>query len=224
MKNCFALAALIMIYFLAGCKKDNKEPPSSVLSGKIVYNKLPLGLRSSGVELELWQYGYQLRNKIPIYVSQDGSYSAKIFDGSYKLTLLRGNGPWVEKTDSIDVVVKGSTIADVTVDPFFIVNNFTCTRSGNNVTANVSIQRVNTSKALEAVRFYIGQTIVTDQNNNSLTVAKDAGAITDITQPVSFTATIPAALVAKDAVFVRIGIKTSGVTELLYSAPIEIAK
>lgn len=222
MKNYFALLALITIYFLAGCKKDNKESPSSILTGKILYNKLPLNLRSSGVELELWQYGYQLRNKIPVYVSQDGSYSARLFNGSYKLTLLRGNGPWVDKTDSIDVVVKGATTADVTVDPYFIVNSFTCTRSGNTLTGIVNIQRVNTSKALEVVRFYVGQTVVTDQTNNALTMEKNAS--TDISQPVTFTATVPASLASKEVIFVRVGVKASGVAELLYSQPIEVAK
>lgn len=217
MKNYLAFIICGALLF-AGCKKDNKEAPSSVLSGKIVYNKLPLGLRSGGVELELWQYGYQVRSKIPVYVSQDGSYSAKIFNGNYKLTMLRGNGPWAEKLDSIDINLKGSMTMDVTVDPYFVIGNVTYTKTDTTVTASVTIQRVNTTRNLEAVNLYIGQTIVTDHvNNGGNTAELAASAIPNITQPITITAKIPAALLTKDYVYARVGIKTSGVNERLYS-------
>lgn len=218
----YNLLYITLLLFVIGCKKDNKEPPSAVISGRIMYQNQPLSVRSGGVELELWQYGYQLRNKIPVYVKQDGSFSAKVFGGNYKLTLLRGNGPWAEKTDSMDVQAGGSTNVDVTVDPYFIISNASYTRSNNVVTATFNLQRVNQSRALEAARLYIGQTTIVDQNNNSANVSKPAAQITDLTQPVTITANVPAALQAKASIFVRVGVKTNGVAELLYTLPFEL--
>jgi hypothetical protein len=216
------LVAGLLIFI--GCKKDNKEPPSSIISGRILYQGQPLSVRSGGVELELWQYGYQLRNKINVYVKQDGSFSARVFNGSYKMTLLKGNGPWADKPDSIDVQVNGSNTTDVTVDPYFIINNVTYERAGNSITATFRLQPVNTSRTLEAARLYIGQTTIVDQNNNMANVAKPANQIPDFGQPVTITANIPAALQTKDYLYVRVGVKTNGVAELLYSLPVELSK
>jgi hypothetical protein len=215
------LLYITLLLFVISCKKDNKEPPSAVISGRIVYQNQPLSVRSGGVELELWQYGYQLRNKIAVYVKQDGTFSAKVFGGNYKLTLLRGNGPWAEKTDSIDVQ-GGTSDINVTVDPFFIISNATYTRSNNVVTATFNLQRVNQTRTLEAARLYIGQTTIVDQNNNAANVSKPAAQITDLSQPVTITANVPAALQTKASIFVRVGVKTNGVAELLYTIPFEL--
>ena len=96
-------------------------------------------------------------------------------------------------------------------------------KAGNNINATFNLQRVNTSKNLELVRIYVGQTIITDQTNNAGTAQKAAAVITDLTQPVTLSIPIPASLSAKDYVFVRVGVKTVGVAELLYSMPVKIA-
>ena len=77
----FALA----IFLTAGCEKDNRTPPESVLTGHIVYNKVPIGVRSGGVSFEIWQHGYQVFSKIALNIAQDGSFTATLFDGDYKL-------------------------------------------------------------------------------------------------------------------------------------------
>ncbi len=179
-----ASAAIIL---LTACKKDNYAPPSSQLAGKVVYQGQPIGVRSSGIQLELWQRGYQLFTKIPVYIDQDGSFSATLFDGNYKLVRLKGNGPWADNTDSIDVTVKGNTIIDVPVDPYFIIKNASVQKNGSNIDAAFTVQAVNTSKSLELIRLYLGLTTITDQNNNAANVSKAAAAI-DITQPVTLKA------------------------------------
>jgi hypothetical protein len=110
---------------------------------------------------------------------------------------------------------------DVPVDPYFIIKTATFQKNGTDVTATFTVQSVNTSKSLELVRIYLGQTIIVDQNNNATNSQKLAAAI-DISQPVTLTATIPAALAAKDYFYVRVGVKASGVAELAYSAPQKI--
>jgi hypothetical protein len=223
MKRKLFSLILILSVVLVSCKKDNREPPKSTITGTIMYNKQPLSVKQSGssggVELELWQYGYQLLNKIPVYVNQDGKFSAKVFDGNYKLTLVRDNGPWANRTDSINVVVKGSTDVDVTVDPYFLISNATFQRSGTIITATFNIAKINTTKALELARLYIGQTLITDQGNNATNVSKAAAAIPDLSVPVTISATVPASLATKDYVYVRLGVKAVGVNELLYTQP-----
>src|SRR5438105_1762586 len=119
------LSSLIIAFVIifTGCKKDNYSPPGSTITGRVIYQSQPLGVRSNGVQLELWQHGFQLFSKIPVYLAEDGTFSASVFDGNYKLTLLKGNGPWADKTDSIDVTVKGAATVDVPVDPYFIIKN-----------------------------------------------------------------------------------------------------
>jgi hypothetical protein len=65
--------------------------------------------------------------------------------------------------------------------------------------------------------------VLVDQNNNRANVSKPAAQIPDLSQPVTITAAIPAALQSQEAIFVRVGVKTSGVAELIYSLPVEIS-
>lgn len=211
--------SLAVIILVAGCKKDNYDPPASTLKGRVVYQGQPLGVRSNGVQLELWQPGFQLYTKIPVYIAQDGSFSAALFDGDYKLTRLRGNGPWVDNTDTINVQVRGNSTVDVPVDPYFIVKSEAYSKTTTTITGVVTLQKVNTTRALELVRIYVGQTIVTDQTNNAQNAQVAASAIPDVTQPITLNVAIPAALATKDYVYVRVGVKTVGVAELVYGVP-----
>ena len=217
-KKCLPFI-LILSIFLSYCKKDNLEPPSSTISGRIVYDKEPLGLRSNGVQLELWQNGYQLFSKIPVYVKQDGTFSASVFDGNYKLTLLKGNGPWADKVDTINVNVNGSVSVDVPVNPFFTIKNETFQKNGMEITATFNLKKIDDTKELEYARVYIGQTTITDQNINVANVTVPASSITDILKPITTSINIPASLSNKEYVFARVGVKTVGVAELLYSQP-----
>jgi hypothetical protein len=49
-----------------------------------------------------------------------------------------------------------------------------------------------------------------------------AADITDITQPVTLTVAIPPSLSAKGYVYARVGVKTAGIAEMLYSQPQKI--
>lgn len=213
---------LVLAASLTGCSKDNYDAPESKLTGRIVYQGKTLGLRSDGVQLELWQHGYTFFSKIPIFVNQDGTFSASVFDGDYKLVRLRGNGPWADNTDSIDVKVSGGAAVDVPVDPYFIISNETFQRTGTtSVSVSVNIQQVNTTRTLEKVKLYIGQTMILDDNNNAASGEKPAADIT-LSQPVSITVNIPSSLASKDYVYARAAVKTNGVGEYLYTQPIKV--
>ncbi|RYY29657.1 MAG: DUF3823 domain-containing protein [Chitinophagaceae bacterium] len=222
MKNNIFYLLTILCTVVISCTKDNKDAPGATIKGTVKYGDVPVGVRSNGVQLELWQYGYQLFSKIPVHINQDGTFSAAVFDGKYKLTMLRGNGPWADKVDSMDVSVNGSTNIDVVVEPYFVIRNPAFQKIGNQVNATFTLQRINTTRPLELVRIYIGQTVITDQNNNAANAQKLAAAVPDLSQPVTLSATIPASLLNKKNVFVRIGVKAVGVGELFYSPSSEL--
>jgi hypothetical protein len=218
------LAFLVMTSWvmLTGCEKDNYQQPKSVLKGRIVHDGQAIGLRSNGVQLELWQHGYQLFTKIPVYIQQDGTFSASLFDGNYKLVRLRGNGPWIDNSDSIDIQLKGSMELDVPVTPYFVFKNDTYQKGEKAVSATFNLQQVNTSRQIERVNLYIGTTTIVDANNNAGNVQKVAADLTDLTKPVTLSAPLSAALASREYVFVRLGVKTAGVGEMLFGAPQKI--
>ncbi|MGI4021958.1 MAG: DUF3823 domain-containing protein [Janthinobacterium lividum] len=212
---------LFSVAGISSCKKDNYEAPKSKLSGRVIYQGQPVGVRSNTALLQLWQHGYAFFTAIPIFIDQNGSFSALLFDGDYKLTRLNGSGPWMNQTDSIDVHVSGNTVVDVPVNPYFIVSNATYQRSGTTITSSITVQKANATSQLEEVRLYVFRTILLDQNNSDATT-NIAGATVTPGQPVTATVTIPASLANADAVYVRAGVKTVGVNELAYSAPQKI--
>ena len=214
--------ALGFVLFLASCEKDNRAEPKSVLKGRIVHEGQPIGVRSNGVQLEIWQSGYQLFTKIAVFVKQDGTFSASLFDGNYKLVRLRGNGPWVDNTDTIQVELRGSKELDVPVKPFFIFKNDTYSKGEGKVSATFNLQQVDASRTLERVNLYVGTTMIVDPNNNGGNAQVLAAAITDLTKPITLTTTLSSALAGRDYVYARIGVKTSGVGEMLFGAPQKI--
>ena len=209
--------ALGMVAVFPACKKDNYEPPSSILTGQVVYQSQPIGVRSNGVQLELWQSGYQLFSKIPVYINQEGKFSASLFDGDYKLTQLKGNGPWVDNTDTINVHVAGATTVDVPVQPYFVIKSQTIQKSGTTVTATAKVDKIVTTANIERVSFYVGSTVLVDANIKEGFDDKTGAALTDLSQPLNFTITPSAALVAKGYLYGRVGVKTTGVAEMVYS-------
>jgi hypothetical protein len=208
-------AILSLVLVAASCNYDNFDPPQSMLEGRVVYQGEPLGLRSEGVQLELWQPGYELFQKIPLHVDQDGSFSASLFDGDYKLTLLRGNGPWLDQTDSIDVQVRGGKILDVEVQPYYTLSSPQLSRNSGQINASVQVNSVNPTRAVELVAIYVGRTAILDAVRNEANLVI-SGEELDLSSPIDLNIDLPASLSGRD-VYVRVGVKTAGVQELLYS-------
>ncbi|MEZ0542815.1 DUF3823 domain-containing protein [Fibrella arboris] len=202
---------------LASCAKDNYEPPKSTLTGRVIYDNQPIGVRTNGVQLELWQRGYQLFTKIPVQVSQEGTFSAALFDGDYKLVRLRGNGPWVDNTDTINVSVRGAATIDVPVQPYFVIRNPTIQRSGTSLTGSLTVGQVVTGRAIERVTMYVGTTQFVDVTNNVGSASLTGTALADLSKALSVPLTLPAAVSSRPYFYARIGVKTVGVAELIYS-------
>lgn len=217
--TCFTLL-LALAAGISSCKKDNYEAPKSTLSGRVVFQGQPVGVRSNGTQLQIWQRGYAFFTPIAVYIDQTGRFSALLFDGDYKITRVAG-APWLPQTDSVSVKVSGDTQIDVPVSPYSVVSNAAYTRNGTTITANITVQKAQATSQIEAVRLYVFRTTLVDQNNADATTNVDG---TTVTSGQAFTAnvTVPASLTSAEAVYVRVGVKTAGVNELAYSAPTKI--
>lgn len=203
------------VIIMAGCTKDNFDSPTSMLTGTVTYNGSPVGVKTGGTQLELWQYGFQLKSKIAVQIAQDGTYSAILFDGNYKLVRLAG-APWVNQTDSIDVTVSGATKVDVPVVPYFTITGETFSYAGGVLSASCTINKVGTVN-IERLTLYIGTTSIVDASNNGGKSDKTGSALSNLTVPLSYSYTVPTTLASRSYIYARIGVKTTGVNELLYT-------
>lgn len=214
------LASLAIVVSLTACDYrafDNYDPPGSLLSGRVVYQGAPVGVRSNGVQLELWQPSYELNEKIPIHVDQDGSFSAKLFDGDYKLNLRAGNGPWLDSQDTIFIQVRGGAEVEVPVTPYYVIENPSVEHSGGAIRATFQVRAVEPSRDVEYVGLYLSSTSFVDRINMAASAELGGTAVADLSTPITLSVDLPDALAESGSAYARIGIKTVGVDEMLYA-------
>jgi hypothetical protein len=228
-----AIAATLVasVTVLAGCDNifgtDNYDPPSSTLTGQVVYQGEPVGVRSDGVELELWQPDFELDEKIEVFVDQDGSFSAVLFDGSYEINLLAGSGPWVDNPERIPFDLRGEMTLEIPVVPYYTVQDESIANNNDVVEATFTLGQVETSRAVQYVGLYVSTTVFVDRTNQVVHVER-AGDQIDPGAPISLSVALPANIRVgpgpdpRTKVFARIGIKTVGVAEMLFSPVYEI--
>lgn len=210
------------------CKKDNYEAPSSTLSGKLVYQGEAIGVERNQVPFELYQFGFGKVGPIGQSFAQDGSYSAKLFDGEYKLIIPNGQGPFMVKQlasgapDSITISLHGSQTQDIEVTPFYMIRNPQFTAAGGKVMATFKVEKIVTdanAKDIEKVELYINKTqFVSRGGDDNIASADMAG--TDIADPnnITLSVTVPTNITpAQNYVFARVGVKIAGVEDRLYS-------
>lgn len=215
MRKLLILSTTLLL-LLVGCEYDNYDAPKSTLSGRVVYNGEQVGVRTGGTQLELWQHGYDLFEKIPVHIAHDGTFSALLFDGDYKLVRLAG-APWQNQTDTIDVTVSGNTVKDVDVVPYYTVSGETYTKSSDVITAKFTVSRITSDANVASVRVYLGKNFLTDQNRHFKAVDVDLSEydvtndVITITQEVE----IPSGL--KDYAFARVGVRSDKSNEYYYT-------
>lgn len=216
MKSYIFLSLTFLLVILAGCEYDNFEEPSSEITGEIIYNDEPIGVKSNEVELELWQSGYELDNDIPIYINQNGSFTTTVFDGRYQLVLREGNGPWVNNTDSIDVDLNGRAEVDVPVEPFYIIDDESIEYSDGSIEATFTVREINDSENLEFVGLYIGENTIVDQIYNEANSTQAGDEISFGSQSEA-SVSLSDRLSNRDYIFARVGLKVAGRSELLFT-------
>ena len=229
---------LLLTVGLAACQKDNFAPPQSTFSGRVVYKGDPILVQSANVTapnnnsdfpvyLELWQAAYNNRSSIRIPLKQDGSFSALLFDGNYKLIVPNGQGPFLWKRtaantpDSLNINIQGSQTMDIEVMPYYMLRSPQFTVSGRKVAGSVKLEKIITDavngKTVERVSLYVNTTQFVDAGN-SINKADLAGsAIKDLNSVSLTTADIPALVPSQSYVYARIGLKITGVEDMIYT-------
>lgn len=232
MKHLFRyMCVLSLAATLFSCKKDNYEPPKSTLSGRLVYQGETIQVERNQVPFQLYQFGFGRVGAIGGIFAQDGTYSALLFDGEYKLIIPNGQGPfmWKQTTsgtpDSISVTMNGNQELDLEVTPYYLVKNTQITGSGGNVTATFSLDKIITdanAKDIETVYLYVNKTQFVSGGNQ---VASSSIAGTDITDmnSVSMSVAVPALVPAQNYVFARIGVRIAGVEDMLFSPLVQVS-
>lgn len=215
-KIIYIILGLGIVFSQAGCEYDNFDEPEAILSGSVVYEGEPIGVRTNGPQLELWQDGYELEYNIPVHIAHDGSYSVSLFNGEYKMVIKNG-GPWMPQlNDTIIVRVDGNTIYDVAVTPYYIIENESFQKTGNSITANFTIEKIASEGDIESVNLYLGKSILTDQNKKEHAELVDLSNIT-IGEETTFTVDIPEDLLNAGYVFVRVGVRSTLSNEFYYT-------
>lgn len=216
MKKYILSTLFILGALFSSCEYDNYDEPKSTLHGKVVYNGTPVSVRTNGPQFELFQYGYDKEGSIPVYIAHDGTYSVSLFSGEYKLVRKAG-APWEDQnTDTLVVKVSGNTEYDVPVIPYFIIRDESFKVANNTVTATFTIDQISDKTDIDAVRFYLGKSILTDQQKSEHIVKGDMSLIT-IGQETSLVAELPESLKNADYVYARVAVRSKATSEYFYT-------
>lgn len=224
-KYQYIILLLAVVLGTASCKKDNYEAPSSTLKGRIMYNGEEIGLEYNQVPIELYQPGFGKVGAITAPLAQDGSYSSLLFDGDYKMIIPASQGPfqWRETTpgvrDTLAVKMSGNQTLDLQATPYFLIRAATYRVNSGAVTATFRADQIITgtsAKTIERINLYINKTQFVSGADN-ISNAEIAG--TAILNPaaITLTATVPTISPAQNYVFVRVGLKISGVEDMIFS-------
>jgi hypothetical protein len=198
------------------------------LNGRIMYNGEEIGLEFNQVPLELYQPGFGKSGAIATTFGQDGTYSSLLFDGNYKLIIPNGQGPfrWQEKAgggrDTLNVSVRGNQTLDLEATPYFMVHNAAYTLSGTTLSATCRVDQIITgvdARAIESVTLFINKTMFVSRADNIANTELTAAAITNPAN-INFSVTVPTITPTQNYVFARIGLKISGVEDMIFS-PLE---
>lgn len=216
---------LTLIVATFSCKKDNYSPPSLTLSGRLVYQGDSIGVERNQVPYELYQYGFGKVGAIASSFTQNGTYASLLFDGNYKFIIPNGQGPfrWKQTAagtpDSIAITMSGSQTLDIEVTPYYMIRNPQITGSGTNVNATFKVEKIITdanAKDIERVGLYINKTQFVSGGDNIAVTNLAGSAITDVNN-ISLAVKIPTIVPTQNYVFARIGVKISGVEDMLFS-------
>jgi len=221
-KYKYILLFVIVVFTATSCGLDNYDAPQSRLHGKITYNGEALGLRGTGqaVRLQLYQDGYQLRDNIQVYVGQDGTFEALLFDGEYKLVTRDRNGPWVNTRDTIVVNLKGSTEVEVPVTPFFTIDNEDITLNGNVLNATFNVNKIVNTANIDYITLLVSKTSFVDDATNI--ARKDFKGLQAGPQNLSLDISGNANVASAKALFARVGVRAVGADQAIYSEVVRL--
>lgn len=229
MKTSFQyIIAILCVITLFSCKKDNYDAPSSMLSGRLVYQGEPIFVEYDRVSFQLFQFGFGKVGALNGTFDQEGKYSMLLFDGEYKFTIQNGQGPFVWKKttsgapDSLTINVRGAQTVDIEVTPYYMLRNPQLSGSGQTVSGTFGLDKIiegAEGRDVERVNLYINKTLFVSGTNNIASSGLNGNEITDLNN-INLQVSVPAMTPTQSYVFARIGVKIAGVEDMIFS-PIE---
>lgn len=220
----------ILSSFLYSCGFDNYDAPGSTLEGRLVYKGEPINVSYNDVTFQLWEPGWQKKAEINVAVDQDGSYSALLFNASYKLIIPSNQGPFRSKpntetsSDTILVNLNGDKVLDIEVEPYYMIRNPLFTVAGRVVTGTFKADKIITgvnAKNIEEVAIYVNKTMFVDFRSNVASTTLAGSAITDL-NTISLNTSVPTLVPTQTYVFVRIGLKIQGIEDRIFSPIVKV--
>lgn len=220
---------LLSLILLAACSLnnfDNYDEPESTLEGAFLHNGDSVRVSYNNVTFELWQSGFGSESPIDVTVDQNGSYSAVLFEGDYRLVIPPGQGPFIGSgigdggTDTLNVQLQGNQKMDIEVTPYFMIRNPQFSISDNTVSANFSIEQIVTDERAREVEFaelYLSKTSYVD-TRTSISAARIAGGDISDMSTINLNTDVPDMTPTQDYVFARVGVKATAVEDMIYSS------
>lgn len=241
------VVALLAAVALTGCKKDNFDPPTTWMTGRLVHNGEPVYMDGSTSDandeiLQFFQDGFGKHEGWGIRVKYDGSFSSLLFDGEYKLmpkttiTYPWEWSGWPQHTDDegkpvLDTMVvrmRGDyRIPDIEITPYFDIRDFRMEVGVVNVTATFSVEALFPDDpeitATEAY-LYMGPTQLV---NSSTPVRQQAEAVTTGGETISISMPVSKYIDGytnnfRNYAFARIAVKTSKSDRMLWSEIVRV--
>lgn len=215
-----ALGALFV-----SCEKDNYAEPKTQLTGQIMYKGEPVGVEDGQVRLQLWQPGFGKLAPIDAPIAQDGSYSAVLFDGNYKLVFTKNDGPWktlvkdATAKDTTFVTLNGNQKVDIEVMPYYMIRTAKFSGGEKKVNATFSLEKIITgadAKDVERVSLIISRTQFVSRANNVGITNRDGAEVKDMSN-ISLSVNVPVISPAQDFVYARVGVKMKDVEDMVFS-------
>ena len=204
------------------CCMNKETSPESKLVGRVTYQGQALNLRGTGeaVQLQLYQDGYEKNDPISVFVGQDGTFSALLFDGEYRLTTRDGNGPWVNNHESVTVNLKGHTEVNLEVTPYFMISNEQLSVTGSAMNASFMINRIVPDAKISRVMLLLSKTQFADDVNNLY--RQDFSDVVPGSVNLSADISGNTEIVKAKALYARVGVLANGADQAIYSPVVRL--
>lgn len=215
-------SAILLLVLFSGCGKDNFDAPESRLVGRVTYQGQALNLRGTGeaVQLQLYQDGYEKNDPISVFVGQDGTFSALLFDGEYRLTTRDGNGPWVNSHESVTVNLNGHAEVNLEVTPYFTISNEQLSVSGSAMNASFTINQIVPDAKISRVMLLLSKTQFADDVNNLF--RQDFSDVTSGSVNLSADISGNTEIAKAKALYARVGVLANGADQAIYSPVVRL--
>ncbi len=220
MKKHTYILMLIAVLIFANCGVDNYEEPTSMLTGRITYGDYPIGLEHGKIKMKLFQDGYDLYQEIPVYVSYDGTFSAILYNGKYRLVGMDDGCPWVNDQYAMELDIQGDMEIEYVVIPYFTLNNVIFSLSDNSLIGRCTIEQIVKDKRAEQLNLYIGKSHFLDNNSYNHLVQMNINS-PRIGENIIIQ-NISNVLENNEILYARFGLKIEGISEMIYSSIMRI--